>query len=450
MRELYALISEEGIQLDQEQYTEYLSTRPSIEHLKNVIDAGDGQRTAKTLKFSEMLQDDIQALLQHASQLKNQSFDPTLADASTDPASALKMIATLHDTLKGLLDTGKQYTDWQMQFELNDPTDYDEPEQSLQEMGMKRKLWQNIVDVQEAATTWCDTPFSEVDAAVIEQRVSQFGRVVYQVTQALPNNEAISLLSAHVERWSLVIPILIYLKNDALLPCHWEEMSQISSLDLYAMLHEEVFTVHQFEQLELHKFHDEIERVSVSATQEQALEEQLVKVAETWETVEFIALDHKPEVYKDVYILGGVDYVYAALEETQMQVTTILGSRYVARLRERVDEWDRRLRRLNDTVEAWVDCQCQWMYLESIFTSPDIMSKLPTESKLFAGIDKSWRETMRKVKHNPLAIGIGTRPGLLEMFVKQNEQLDVIQKNLEKYLEQKRVLFPRCLLRFNA
>jgi dynein heavy chain len=50
---------------------------------------------------------------------------------------------------------------------------------------------------------------------------------------------------------------------------------------------------------------------------------------------------------------------------------------------------------------------------------------------------------MKKVKENPIAIGIGTRPGLLEMFQKHNENLDVIQKNLELYLEQKRLGFPR-------
>ena len=74
-------------------------------------------------------------------------------------------------------------------------------------------------------------------------------------------------------------------------------------------------------------------------------------------------------------------------------------------------------------------------YLEAIFASPDIQQKLPNEAKLFEGIDKAWKDIMKKVKENPIAIGIGTRPGLLEMFQKHNENLDVIQKNLELYLE---------------
>jgi dynein heavy chain len=36
-----------------------------------------------------------------------------------------------------------------------------------------------------------------------------------------------------------------------------------------------------------------------------------------------------------------------------------------------------------------------------------------------------------------------TAPGLLEIFQKCNETLEQVQKNLEDYLETKRVSFPR-------
>lgn len=443
VRELYDLIDEENIQIDPQQMAEFQSTRPSIEHLKNVIDSGDSERDAKTKKFSEQLQDDVQELKERAQEIKNKSYDPLLADAEAVPQQSLEMVTDLHESIKALLETGKQYTEWQMLFALNPPAEYEEMEETILEIGMKRRLWQSIVDIQTSSGEWFESFFKDVDANAMEQAVAQYGKVAYQVQKALPKNQAIAVLRDEVERWNKVLPVLGYLTNEALLQCHWEELQKVTQIDLYDTFSNEKFTVEMLVELELHPFTEDIERISVFATQESILEEQLLKVQTTWEGVEFIPLDHKPEVYKEVYILGGVDDVYTALEETQMVITTVLGSRFVARLRERVDEWERKLRRLSDTVDAWVDCQCQWMYLEAIFTSPDIMSKLPAESKMFAGIDKSWKETMRKVKHNPLAINIATRPGLLEMFQKHNEQLDVIQKNLEKYLEQKRVLFPR-------
>lgn len=44
-----------------------------------------------------------------------------------------------------------------------------------------------------------------------------------------------------------------------------------------------------------------------------------------------------------------------------------------------------------------MECQTNWLYLESIFSAPDIQRQLPLESKMFLQVDKSWKEIMRRV-----------------------------------------------------
>ena len=56
-------------------------------------------------------------------------------------------------------------------------------------------------------------------------------------------------------------------------------------------------------------------------------------------------------------------------------------------------------------------CQRNWLYLESIFGAPDIQRQLPNEAKMFAAVDKSWKEIMRRVHKVPLALRAGTQPG---------------------------------------
>ena len=107
-----------------------------------------------------------------------------------------------------------------------------------------------------------------------------------------------------------------------------------------------------------------------------------------------------------------------------------------------------------------MECQRNWLYLESIFGAPDIQRQLPNEAKKFNIVDKSWKETMRTVQKLPNALRAATRPGkqsiyisilssitsltgLLEEFQKCNSLLDEIQKCLEDYLESKRMQFPR-------
>lgn len=88
-------------------------------------------------------------------------------------------------------------------------------------------------------------------------------------------------------------------------------------------------------------------------------------------------------------------------------------------------------------------CQRNWLYLESIFSAPDIVRQLPAEAKMFMQVDKSWKDVMRKVYRLPNALRAATTPGLLETFQNNNSLLDQIQKCLEAYLESKCIIFPR-------
>lgn len=63
--------------------------------------------------------------------------------------------------------------------------------------------------------------------------------------------------------------------------------------------------------------------------------------------------------------------------------------------------------------DEWLECQRNWLYLESIFSAPDIQRQLPNEAKMFTQVDKSWKEIMRYVQKFPNCIKAGTRPGWL-------------------------------------
>lgn len=145
----------------------------------------------------------------------------------------------------------------------------------------------------------------------------------------------------------------------------------------------------------------------------------------------------------DLFILGSVEGVSVLLEDNQVTLQTILGSRFVKGIREKVDLWDGKLRLLSDVLEEWILCQRAWLYLENIFCADDIKKQLPVEAAKFSKVDSAWKKHMRKMHENPKAIDVTEISGVLEMFKNANKVLDEVQKSLEAYLETKRAAFAR-------
>jgi dynein heavy chain, axonemal len=98
---------------------------------------------------------------------------------------------------------------------------------------------------------------------------------------------------------------------------------------------------------------------------------------------------------------------------------------------------------MQDLLDAWLACQATWLYLEPIFSSPDIVKQMPEEGEKFAEVDDSWREVMSTAALAPAALPLGRDKAALESLNACNCLLDEIQKGLAAYLEKKRLYFPR-------
>ena len=117
-----------------------------------------------------------------------------------------------------------------------------------------------------------------------------------------------------------------------------------------------------------------IAEVSGAASGETQLEVSLEKIVAAWASTEFTTRPYREQ--KHVYILGGLDEVMVQLEDHQVMLQTMLASRYISGVREQVELWDKRLALLSETLDEWISCQKQWMYLETIFGAEDIQRQV--------------------------------------------------------------------------
>jgi dynein heavy chain len=175
---------------------------------------------------------------------------------------------------------------------------------------------------------------------------------------------------------------------------------------------------------------------------EAQLEDSLQAVAQGWSDIEFITINHRDQA--TVFILGGLDLVFMQLEDNQVTLQTMMGSRFILGVQSEVEEWEKKLSLLSDTLDEWTACQKQWMYLETIFSAEDIQKQLPVEAQKFKMVDKFWCDTLIRANEIPNVIRcLDEGLNLHEGFQNCNETLDQIQKSLEEYLETKRMTFPR-------
>lgn len=191
----------------------------------------------------------------------------------------------------------------------------------------------------------------------------------------------------------------------------------------------------------LEAFTEEIEDISGMAQGELAIKTQKDLVAEMWNEMLFSITPYRDS--KDRFLLGDIEDLMTQLEDDQMQISTMMGSKFVAEIRDDVEEWEIKLGYIQSIIDEWLTFQRQWMYLENIFNAEDIQKQLPGESVLFKAVDKFWKEYMTKVKKDPHAVSIVDSGGQLKKFIENNKKLEDIQKALEDYLGTKRAAFPR-------
>ncbi|KFO19799.1 Dynein heavy chain 7, axonemal [Fukomys damarensis] len=348
-------------------------------------------------------------------------------------------------------------------------TNYPELDNLKNNIEPYQKFFNLVLKWQRAEKRWMDGGFLDLNGESLEVDVDEFSREIFKtlkffqakhkkelqerrkaarkrsVTEDKPEEEPkesptitmCSIIMEQIKAFKDCIPTVSILCNPGMRARHWKQMSEIVGYDLTP---DSGTTLRKILKLNLTPYLDKFEVISAGASKEFSLEKAMNTMIGTWDAISFHI-----SLYRDtgVYILSAVDEIQAILDDQIIKTQTMRGSPFIKPFEKEIKAWEDRLIRIQETIDEWLKVQAQWLYLEPIFCSEDIMQQMPEEGRQFHTVDRHWRDIMKFCAKDPKVLAATSLTGLLEKLQTCNDLLEKILKGLNAYLEKKRLFFPR-------
>ncbi|XP_029296329.1 dynein heavy chain 10, axonemal [Cottoperca gobio] len=294
---------------------------------------------------------------------------------------------------------------------------------------------------KEAKTEWSQTLWVDLNIQLLQDGVEGFIKSLRQLPKDVRAIPVAFFLDGRMKEFRESLPLLLDLKNEALRDRHWKELMERTGTNFEMNL--DTFTLENMFAMELHKYANVIGDIVTSAVKELSIEKAMKEVVETWENMKFSVLPYFKGSQECGSILGAVDEILLNVDNDAMNLQSMAGSRFVGPFLGTIQQWEKDLSLISETIEVWLLVQRKWMYLESIFIGGDISSQLPEEAKKFDNIDKRFKEIMSDTVKSPNIKRYCLIPNRLTDLQGLSDGLERCQKSLNDYLDSKRNAFPR-------
>lgn len=304
------------------------------------------------------------------------------------------------------------------------------------------QLYTATVDFNAKHEHWMNGPMNEVDPESVAKDVEEHSKIFMRLEKhfgdlASPKKIAFKG-KTKVDAFKVHLPIVMILFNPGLRERHWQQVSSIIQIPLKQ---EDDLTLMKLINLDIDSsLFPALESVSEAASKEHALEKALDKMKKEWENMEFTIVSYRES---GTFILAAIDDIQVLLDDHIVKSEAMKASTYIKPFENDMKDWASKLALLLEVLDQWLQVQATWLYMEPIFSSPDIIQQMPEEGRRFNTVDKTWRTVMKQVNDNRKVMTVIDIEKLLEKLKKSNETLELIQKGLNEYLEKKRFYFPR-------
>jgi dynein heavy chain len=440
--QMYNLLQVYEVKVPSEDLVLHEDLHDRQQEYRKEIEVAQSYRDSKLPEMIGTVETNISKLQEQITGLGLRLDDNTFIETEhfADSERVLEELAQLGSRLDSADQLAKTYGTYQKLFNANQ-TPQKELESAKEKFDSLKLLWETIKSWSDKHKHWLESQFTELQVEEIDKEVQQFFKDSFALHKKL-SSKASEMLKDKISEFKAIMPNILDLGNPNMRPRHFEKIFRLINENYY---NEMPFSLSFLLKGGIMNHKEAVQEVSAAASGEAQLEASLDKIRGDWEKQSFMVLNHRDQ--HGLFILGSLEEIFTLLEDNQVSLQTMLGSRYIRGVQDRVDEWEKKLATLSETLDEWLICQRTWMYLENIFGAEDIQKQLPAESQKFLVVDRSWKLIMNRTNNDPRVLSalhpLDNGTSLLDTFVMNNAALESIQKSLEEYLETKRMAFPR-------
>ncbi|XP_046853910.1 dynein axonemal heavy chain 12-like isoform X2 [Xenia sp. Carnegie-2017] len=343
-------------------------------------------------------------------------------------------------------------------------TTYPQLEVIQQSIDPYLKLFTTVLKWQRAEKKWMDGDFMELEPELIEAEAEEYGREMYKISKLFASKKkdekdkksrildskdegskseekaavnVVNTIRNQIDNFKENIPVISTLCNHGIRPRHWKQMSEVIGFNITP---DSGSTLRKFLKFNLGPFMEQFQSISVAASKEFSLEKAMQKMVDDWDVIVFNTTQYRDT---GVHILAAVDEIQTTLDDQIVKTQTMRGSPFIKPFETEIKTWEERLLKMQEIIDEWLKVQAQWLYLEPIFSSEDIMQQMPEEGRKFQTVDRNWKDIMKYVVKDPKVLAATSMPGMLDRLSDSNNLLEEINKGLNAYLEKKRLFFSR-------
>nr|XP_060623170.1 dynein heavy chain domain-containing protein 1 [Anolis sagrei ordinatus] len=352
---------------------------------------------------------------------------------------------------------------------------------------IQARIWQLYRIISEQITEWKCLAFAKFSPSQAMEKTEEWQKEVISIERCLPSpHPVLQACLRKIANFQKYLPLLLKLGSHFLKLSCWKEIFAVMGVKCPMNMQ---FTLGQLLSYPLLEYSDAIFRVYAWEKSRHYARDNLYRLQRTWTEKQFRLVkfilnvpyqEQQPErfrhpvgghtrsarveyISKDsgTYVLSDIAGLKTSLQNSLLTLQNIILSPFSSELLEEAESWAATLRTFDSVLEAWVNFQQKWVFLNIVLYEMNI--SLPSEEldSRFQRVDAFFREIMQLTCNDPLVLScvrvalgkcrdsLFVGSCLQSAFVEGSADLLVIIRALDYVLEATRMGFPRLFFLSN-